>query len=112
MSNAAAPAPPEAAFGPSEFQARTGASSDLVADLARFRELLADWNERMNLVGPSTLPDFWLRHAYDSAQLLAHAPDAKMWADLGAGAGFPGVVLAILGKERRLRVQLVDSARK
>jgi 16S rRNA (guanine527-N7)-methyltransferase len=66
----------------------------------------------MNLVGPSTLPDFWLRHAYDSAQLLDHAPDAKMWADLGAGAGFPGVVLAILGKERRLRLHLVDSLQK
>ena len=112
MSNAAAPAPPEAAFGPSEFQARTGASDAAVADLARFRELLADWSERMNLVGPSTLPDFWLRHAWDSAQLLDHAPEAKMWADLGAGAGFPGVVLAILGKERRIRLQLVDSLQK
>ena len=112
MSNAAAPAPPEAAFGPSEFQARTGASDAALADLARFRDLLADWNERMNLVGPSALAEFWLRHAYDSAQLLAHAPEARMWADLGAGAGFPGVVLAILGKERRLRLQLVDSLQK
>ena len=78
MSNAAAPAPPEAAFGPSDFQARTGASDAALADLARYRELLADWNERMNLVGPSALAEFWPRHAYDSAQLLPHAPDAKM----------------------------------
>ena len=50
----------------------------------------------MNLVGPATLPDFWSRHAWDSAQLLPLAPEALTWADLGAGAGLPGVVLAIL----------------
>ena len=112
MSDAAAPAPPEATFGPDEFQARTGASDAALADLARYRSLLSEWNERMNLVGPSALADFWLRHAFDSAQLLPHAPDARVWADLGAGAGFPGVVLAILGRDQGLEVHLVDSLQK
>ena len=81
-----APAPPEAPFGPAEFQARTGASDAEMADLERYRALLGEWNTRMNLVGPSALAEFWRRHAYDSAQLLPLAPGAKRWTDLGAGA--------------------------
>jgi 16S rRNA (guanine527-N7)-methyltransferase len=92
------------------FAAAAGATPQQLADLERFRKLLADWNQRMNLVGPATLPDFWNRHAWDSAQLLRLAPDALTWADLGAGAGFPGVVLAVLGKGRPgFHVHLVES---
>jgi 16S rRNA (guanine527-N7)-methyltransferase len=84
-----------------------------IADLARFLEILSAWNENMNLVGPKTLPEFWSRHAWDSAQLLKLAPDAMTWADLGAGAGFPGLVLAILGKDRPgFHVHLVESMAK
>lgn len=74
------------------------ATDQQMADLAVFRDLITEWNDRMNLVGPSALDQFWPRHVWDSAQLLRHAPDAKVWADLGAGAGFPGIVLAILLK--------------
>jgi len=95
------------------FAALSGATPDQLADLERFRVMLADWNERMNLVGPATLPQFWSRHALDSAQLVTLAPRALTWADLGAGAGFPGVVLAILLKERPgVRVHLVESMAK
>ena len=67
----------------------------------------------MNLVGPSALAAFWLRHAYDSAQLLFLAPEALTWADLGAGAGFPGIVLAIKLKGREgAHVHLVESMAK
>lgn len=98
---------------PASFAAAAAATPAEVADLERFRELLADWNERMNLVGPKTLPDFWNRHAWDSAQLLKIAPEARTWADLGAGAGLPGVVLAILGKRRPgFHVHLVESMAK
>lgn len=84
-----------------------------VADLTRFLELLTEWNENMNLVGPATLPDFWNRHAWDSAQLLRLAPKALTWADIGAGAGFPGLVLAILGKGREgFHVHLIESMTK
>ena len=67
----------------------------------------------MNLVGPATLTDFWSRHAWDSAQLLRLAPEALTWVDLGAGAGLPGVVLAILGQGRTgFHVDLVESMAK
>lgn len=86
------------------------ATPSQMADLTRFLELLTAWNEQMNLVGPASLPDFWNRHAWDSAQLLRLAPNALTWADLGAGAGFPGLVLAILGKGRPgFHVHLVES---
>lgn len=89
------------------------ATPEQVADLSRFRDMLAAGNEVMNLVGPATIPDFWNRHAWDSAQLFRLAPDALTWADLGAGAGFPGLVLAILGKGRHgFHVHLVESMAK
>lgn len=91
----------------------SGASPGQMVDLERFRGLLGEWNEVMNLVGPASLPDFWNRHAWDSAQLMRLAPEARTWADLGAGAGLPGVVLAILGKGRPgFHVHLVESMTK
>src|SRR5215469_9516584 len=87
--------PPQTAAA---FQAAVGASGAQMADLQAYLALLIEWNEKMNLVGPSALAEFWPRHAYDSAQLLRFAPDALTWADLGAGAGFPGLVLAVLLK--------------
>lgn len=95
------------------FQARTGATPQQMADLEAFRIRLGDANAVMNLVGPDSLTDFWNRHVWDSAQLLAHALEARTWADLGAGAGFPGVVLAILMKRREgAHVWLIDSLGK
>lgn len=95
------------------FARAAGATPEQVADLDRFRQLLAEWNERMNLVGPATLDVFWNRHAWDSAQLLKLAPEALTWADLGAGAGLPGLVLATLGKGRPgFRIHLVESMAK
>ena len=96
-----------------EFARLAGATPAQVESLERFRGMLAETNAVMNLVGPATLPDFWSRHAWDSAQLLKIAPDALTWADLGAGAGFPGVVHAILGKGRPgFHVDLVESMAK
>ena len=95
------------------FAAATGATDAQLADLERYRSLLAAWNANMNLVGPSALEAFWGRHAWDSAQLLQLAPEALAWADLGAGAGFPGLVLAILLKGRDgARIELVESMAK
>jgi len=91
----------------------SGASPAQLADLERFLEMLSAGNEVMNLVGPATIPDFWNRHAWDSAQLIPLAPEAKLWADLGAGAGFPGLVLACLFKGREgFHVHLVESMAK
>ena len=95
------------------FQARTGADEPQIADLEIFRVRLGEANQVMNLVGPDSLPDFWNRHAWDSAQLMSLAPEARTWADLGAGAGFPGLVLAILSKGRPGgHVWLIDSLGK
>jgi 16S rRNA (guanine527-N7)-methyltransferase len=96
-----------------EFQAITGVSDAALADLDRYRILLEEGNAVMNLVGPASLPDFWNRHALDSAQLLPLAPHARIWADLGAGAGLPGVVLAILLKGvDGAKIWLIDSQAK
>ncbi|WP_374575159.1 16S rRNA (guanine(527)-N(7))-methyltransferase RsmG [Phenylobacterium sp.] len=111
--SAAEPLDAPAAMDAAEFARVSGATDAQVADLERYRQLLAEWNEKMNLVGPATLEIFWSRHAWDSAQLLKITPDALTWADLGAGAGLPGVVLAILGKGRPgFHVHLVESMAK
>jgi 16S rRNA (guanine527-N7)-methyltransferase len=103
----------DAPFGPLQFEECAGASEAEMADLEAYRVLLAEWNNRMNLVGPSALQSFWLRHAWDSAQLKTLAPEAKTWADVGAGAGFPGVVLAILLKQTPgATVHLIESMTK
>jgi 16S rRNA (guanine527-N7)-methyltransferase len=109
---AAAPLDLEA-FDAAAFRALFAATDEQMADLEAFRVLLVDWNGRMNLVGPSALAEFWPRHVLDSAQLLLVAPKAKAWADLGAGAGFPGLVLAILLKAQPgAHVHLVESMAK
>jgi 16S rRNA (guanine527-N7)-methyltransferase len=56
--------------------------------------LLLEWQAKTNLVAASTLPHLWTRHIADSAQLLRLAPEARVWIDLGSGAGFPGLVIA------------------
>jgi len=85
-------------YGPDAFQRDLGfpVSRETIARLEGHRRLLAEWSQRMNLVGPKELEAFWSRHALDSAQLLALAPQAKSWVDLGSGAGFPGLVVAAL----------------
>ncbi|WP_254600877.1 16S rRNA (guanine(527)-N(7))-methyltransferase RsmG [Caulobacter sp. S45] len=90
-----------------------GGTDSQIADLRFFYDLLEDWGQRMNLVGPSVRSDFWLRHVFDSAQLLHVEQAALRWADVGAGAGFPGVVLAILLKGRTgAQVHLIESMAK
>jgi 16S rRNA (guanine527-N7)-methyltransferase len=74
--------------------ALTPVSRETGVRLDRFVELLGEWQAKTNLVAPSTLPHLWTRHISDSLQLLALAPSAKVWVDLGSGGGFPGVVLA------------------
>jgi len=74
--------------------ALTPVSRETEERLDRYIGLLLEWQAKTNLVAPSTLPNLWTRHVSDSLQLLALAPNAKVWADLGSGGGFPGLVLA------------------
>ena len=81
--------------------------------LDRFVALLLQWQQRTNLIGPATVPQLWTRHIADSLQLLALAPEARVWVDLGSGGGFPGLVLACaLAEERGAAVHLVESNAK
>ena len=85
-------------LSPEEFAAETGVSRETLARLEAYAGLLAQWNERINLVGRESLRNPWRRHFLDSAQLLPFLPKgSQSLIDLGSGAGFPGLVLAILG---------------
>ena len=81
--------------------------------LVCYAEILNEWQARQNLVSAATLPHVWNRHFADSAQILRLAPNANTWLDLGAGAGFPGLVIAILqANHANFRVHLVESTAK
>ena len=97
-------------FSAGDFQAATGVSRETLARCELFVDFLRDWNSRVNLVGKSTLADVWHRHMLDSAQLMAHLPEnTKTVVDLGSGAGFPGLVLSLLGVPD---VHLIESTGK
>jgi 16S rRNA (guanine527-N7)-methyltransferase len=96
---------------PEAFAARFDVSRETLASLLAYVALLEKWQRRINLVSSATLPDIWHRHILDSAQLLPHLPAVPASQrlhilDIGSGAGFPGLVLAILGVGD---VQLVES---
>ena len=99
-------------FGPEEFAAATGVSRETLARLKAFVGLLTDWNARHNLVSKASLDEVWQRHLLDSAQLAPLIPpEAKTLADLGSGAGFPGLILAVL-LQGRVAVTLFEATRK
>ena len=82
-------------------------------DVETYREMLAAANQHTNLVGASTLLDFERRHFIDCAQLVYFEREARVWADLGSGAGLPGLVLAILMRGKAGgHVHLVESMAK
>ncbi|MCE2509540.1 MAG: 16S rRNA (guanine(527)-N(7))-methyltransferase RsmG [Alphaproteobacteria bacterium] len=90
-----------------EFQSLTNVSRETCDRLAAYLRLLERWQQRINLVGAGSLADPWRRHFLDSAQLLPLLPKAACsLVDLGSGAGFPGLVLGILGVPE---IHLVES---
>lgn len=99
--------------GPAQFAEAFAVSRETVGRLELYADLLRTWQRTINLVAPSTLGDVWLRHFADSAQLVASAgASAKAkWVDIGSGAGFPGLVVAILRAEHggALPMTLVES---
>ena len=81
-----------------DFQRLIHVSRETLVRLEAYAELLIKWQAKLNLVSSASLGDIWRRHMLDSAQLLGLAPAAaRTWLDLGSGAGFPGLVLAIMG---------------
>jgi 16S rRNA (guanine527-N7)-methyltransferase len=81
-----------------DFQRLTGVSRETAARLEAYSDLLERWQRRINLVSTASLADRWRRHFLDAAQLapLIAGPPRRI-ADIGSGAGFPGLVLAVLG---------------
>jgi len=86
------------AFGPEEFIKSTDVSRETLDRLVVYEEILRKWQRKINLIGPKTVDEIWFRHIYDSAQIFPYLPkNAKTLIDMGSGAGFPALVLSIMG---------------
>jgi 16S rRNA (guanine527-N7)-methyltransferase len=93
-------------------------SDDVLRRLDRLAEIVERESQRQNLISRSTLPMIWSRHIVDSLQLIRYAPDGGTWLDIGTGAGFPGLVVAVAEPERdvvlveprRLRAEYLQTA--
>jgi 16S rRNA (guanine527-N7)-methyltransferase len=88
-------------------------SRETLERLDAYVALLGQWRKAVNLISESTFAEVWTRHVADSAQLLAFAPQAKIWVDMGSGAGFPGLVIAIqLANQPGALVHLIESDKR
>lgn len=95
---------------PEQFAALCGVSRETLARLEVYSALLRKWQKRVNLVSRASLDDLWRRHFLDSAQLYPLLPaGARELLDVGSGAGFPGLVLAVMGVPK---VHLVEADRR
>jgi 16S rRNA (guanine527-N7)-methyltransferase len=101
-------------FGPEEFAALAGVSRETLARLKLYAGLLEEENARHNLVSRGSLAELWRRHMWDCAQIAPLVPSsAKSLVDLGSGAGFPGLVLAEILKDRPgFRAVLIEATAK
>ncbi len=92
------------------FGAKVDVSRETLARLKAYEKLVRKWNPRINLIAKSTIGDIWDRHFLDSAQLFELIPSGtKTLVDLGSGAGFPGLVLALMGEATDLKVTLIEA---
>jgi 16S rRNA (guanine527-N7)-methyltransferase len=94
------------------FKKHVNVSRETIERLETYHDLLQKWNQAINLVSRRTIDEIWQRHFLDSAQLWGlRPPSAKTWLDLGSGAGFPGLIIAILaaGEKSDMSVDLVES---
>jgi 16S rRNA (guanine527-N7)-methyltransferase len=89
----------------------TPVSRETSERLDRFVELLLKWQRTTQLIAASTVPTLWTRHVADSLQFIDLAPKARVWADMGSGAGFPGLVIACaLADQPGTLVHLIESS--
>ncbi len=99
--------------GPEDFAEVFKVPRETIHRLELYANLLEEGRKRANLVSASTLEHVWDRHFADSAQILRLAPKAGVWLDLGSGAGFPGLVIAISqANHANFRMHLVESTTK
>ena len=91
-----------------EFVKNLNVSRETLNDFYEYKALLSKWNEKINLVSKNTLVDIWERHFLDSGQIIKHVEaSGKRWVDVGSGAGFPGLVVALLLRDRKVDCDLV-----
>ena len=91
-----------------EFVKSLNVSRETLNGFYEYEILLSKWNEKINLVSKNTLVDIWERHFLDSGQIIKHVEaSGKKWVDLGSGAGFPGLVVALLLRDRKIDCDLV-----
>ena len=91
-----------------EFVKSLNVSRETLNDFYEYETLLSKWNEKINLVSKNTLVDIWERHFLDSGQIIKHIEvSGKRWVDVGSGAGFPGLVVALLLRDRKIDCDLV-----
>lgn len=76
-------------------------SRETMPRIEAYVSLLLKWNQKINLIGPATEADIWARHIWDSYQVIAHLPPGDL-ADIGSGAGLPGLIIAIAQPERKV----------
>ncbi len=91
-----------------EFVKSLNVSRETLKSFYEYEALLSKWNEKINLVSKNTLVNIWERHFLDSGQIIKHVEaSGKRWVDVGSGAGFPGLVVSLLLRDRRIDCELV-----
>ena len=93
----------------------TQVSRETITSLKKYENILINANKKLNLVGNSTIKDIWTRHFLDSVQVIDFIDENdKTLVDIGSGAGFPGLVLAIVLKDRKisLKIKLIEKSPK
>ena len=93
----------------------TQVSRETITSLKKYENILINANKKLNLVGNSTLKDIWIRHFLDSVQIIDFIDkNDKTLVDIGSGAGFPGLVLALALKDRKipLKIKLIEKSPK
>ena len=97
------------------FSRFTQVSRETITSLKKYEKCLIESNKTLNLVGKSTINDVWIRHFLDSSQVIDFIDkNSKSVIDLGSGAGFPGLIVAILAKDRKIpiKVNLIEKSKK
>ena len=93
----------------------TRVSRETITSLKKYEDILTKANKNVNLIGNSTINDIWTRHFLDSVQVIDFIDkNDKTLIDIGSGAGFPGLVLAIASKDRKipLKIKLIEKSPK
>jgi 16S rRNA (guanine527-N7)-methyltransferase len=85
---------------PEKFQAETGVSRETLQLFEIYQAITIKWQSKINLISPTTVDDIFFRHFFDSAQIFDFLSHDEKIIDLGSGAGFPGLVLALISKDR------------